>query len=81
MSLLKRLNPNRIDKFISIYRHFSSEKAIVDSRWAETALTKVQGKLYPWVDAYEDFVGLTEVKYAQEQVTQVRFICTLKHKI
>ena len=71
MNLLKRLNLRNIDRFIVLHRYCSSEKPATDNKWTETALVKVQGRMYHWLDAYEDFVGLTEVKYAQDQVTQV----------
>jgi len=50
-------------------------KSITGYERADTALkVATGGKIYRWLDAYEDFVGLTEVKNAQDQVTHVRFM-------
>lgn len=51
---------------------FLRNKSITGYERADHALqVATGGKIYRWLDAYEDFVGLTEVKNAQEQVTQV----------
>lgn len=49
-------------------------KSITGYEQADKALQTVTGgRINRWLDAYEDFVGLTEVKNAQDQVTQVMF--------
>ncbi|WAR25844.1 MITOK-like protein [Mya arenaria] len=62
---------------LSIYRkHFHTtvpwrNKSITGYEGADNALQTVTGgRIYKWLDAYEDFVGLTEVKQAQTQVTE-----------
>ena len=75
MSLLRRFKWSSIDKCIIVCRYCSTDKPVNSSKWAETTLMRFQGRMYHWLDAYEDFVGLTEVKCAQEQVTQVVTSC------
>ncbi|XP_045165300.2 mitochondrial potassium channel-like [Mercenaria mercenaria] len=46
-------------------------KSITGYQSADNALQTVTGgRINRWLDAYEDFVGLTEVRIAQEQVTK-----------
>ena len=71
MSLLNGLKSRNIPKFIVLCRYCSTDKAAVGNKLQETALVRVQDRMYHWLDAYENFVGLTEVKSAQEQVTEV----------
>lgn len=47
-------------------------KSITGYQSADNALQTVTGgRINRWLDAYEDFVGLTEVRLAQEYVTKV----------
>jgi hypothetical protein len=47
-------------------------KSITGYQRADDALQTVTGgRINRWLDAYEDFVGLSEVRQAQEQVTTV----------
>ena len=71
MRFLKRLKSENILRFIHICRYNSTDKSFAGNKWSDTALVRVQDRMYHWLDAYEDFVGLTEVKTAQEQVTEV----------
>lgn len=51
---------------------FVRHKSITGYDTADNALQKVTGgRINRWLDAYEDFVGLTEVRLAQEYVTKV----------
>lgn len=48
-------------------------KSITGYQSADNALQTVTGgRINRWLDAYEDFVGLTEVRLAQECVTKVQ---------
>ena len=71
MRLLKILKSRNLPRFINLCRYNSTDKSSAGNKWSETALVRVQDRMYHWLDAYEDFVGLTEVKSAQEQVTEV----------
>lgn len=54
------------------YRTFHvRHKSITGYDTADNALKTVTGgRIYRWLDAYEDFVGLTEVRLAQDLVTK-----------
>ena len=59
-------------RYIHTNRHLFN-KPITGYETADNALQSVTGgRIYKWLDAYEDFVGLTEVKNAQALVTQVQ---------
>lgn len=80
---LKMSTIKNIGKFSVCLRQYHCSKYLLNKpitgyEQADKALQTVTGgRINRWLDAYEDFVGLTEVKNAQEQVTQVMFFVVL----
>ena len=72
MVLTRKVYPHQfhqISRFIILSR---GNKSITGYKSADDALKTVTGgKIYKWLDAYENVVGLTEVKQAQALVTEV----------
>ena len=68
-----------LDVFRRCSRHYQvRNKSITGYQRADDALQTVTGgRINRWLDAYEDFVGLSEVRQAQEQVTTVTLLCHL----
>lgn len=71
MALLKQCLKCSCNLRRRIYQVSYRSKSITGYETADQALQKVTGgRIYRWLDAYEDFVGLTEVRAAQESVTK-----------
>lgn len=72
MALTRYILKNKIlfSRCFQVIQH--RNKSITGYESADNALQTVTGgRINRWLDAYEDFVGLTEVRLAQEYVTKV----------